>query len=195
MAYVFLKSADSHEHRQNPVWWAVSADRIETMPVSSSYDRYGQKISASDAGDYLELLNQDAVDAANNAASVEFEAGDYVSAYEHAAAFNAVVNSCVRGIDYSLEETTFEGFTYWDGHNWQTVVVSSFDDNNTHEIEDDPETVARLNAALENAEFFAEGCGQKFCRFKDAEVTYSNLADRFEYAEITLDHEFEEVEH
>lgn len=203
MSYVFLKSADRHEHRQNPVWYAVSKDRIEMLNVSDAYDQYGQQISSSDAGDYIEILTQEAAQVANevwndpfaneddpNSFLEKFTIGDYISAYDYRLEFDEVITQCKENVDYEIHKTQFEGFTYWDGHNWKSIVVSSIDDNNTHEIEDDEEIIFRLNTALENGEFVKDGFGTKTYRYKDAEITYSQFSSAWEYAEITLNNEF-----
>jgi hypothetical protein len=199
MSYVFLKVSDRHEHRQNPTWFAVSEGRIETISVSNSYDQYGQNISASDAGDYLELASQKAVDLANeidqNYGDVEYENDrpvrftllDCVTAYDDHDIFQKVIESLEEGVDYKLEETMFAGFNYHDGNNWQTISVDSIDDNHSHEIEDDEEMIARLNAALENAEFETAGVGTETHRHEDAVVTYSQFQCAWEYATITFD--------
>ena len=205
MAYIFLKSADRHEHRNNPRWWAISEDRIETLDVSDSYDQFGQRISSSDAGDYLEILSQAAADVANQAYNedvepgdegfkVAFEVGENVNAYDQCAVFDAIIESDLQdGVDYNLKCTQFDGFNYWDGSNWKTIVTNAPDGNETHEIEDDKGIIARLNEALENEEFVKEGFGTKTFRYKDAEITYSQFSSAWEYAEITLDNDFEEI--
>jgi hypothetical protein len=197
MSYLFLKTSDHNEQLQNPTWFAVSEDRIEVMSVSVSYDDYGQKISASDAGDYLEILSQKAAEIANiewNDQDAEgddfvkkFKVGDTISAYERTLEFDAILSLCEEGVDYKLEETQFSGFNYHDGHKWQTISVDSIDDNNSHEIEEDEEIIARLNAALENAEFESEGFGIETRRHEDAVVTYSQFQSAWEYATITFD--------
>lgn len=201
--YTFLKSADRYEHRDNPMWWAVSSDRIESLAVSDSYDQFGQKISPSDAGDYLDLISDAAVSLANEidanygdveyedeaARPIRFKLHSVVSAFDDHDIFSQIVEKLEEGRDYRLEETQFEGFNFWDGSNFKTIVVSSFDDNNTHEIEEDESIIARLNAALENGELVSEGFGTKTFRYQDAEIKYSQFQAAWEYAEITLDNE------
>lgn len=204
MAYIFLKSADRSEHRDNPRWWAISKDRIETLNVSGSYDQFGQSISSRDAGDYLEIISQAAADVANetwNEPDAEgsdfvtrFKVGDNVSAYEYELEFDEIITQCEEGVDYKLERTKFSGFNYWNGSNWKTIVTSAPDGNETHEIESDEEIVARLNEAMENEEFIKEGFGTKTYRYKDAEITYSQFSSAWEYCEITLNNEFEKAE-
>lgn len=201
MAHQFLKSA--YEFDGN--YEAISEGRIKTLNVSDTYDQYGQKISASDAGDHLELLTETAVKWANDTWNehdaegedyvVKFQIGDIVSAYEHGMEYNKVVTQCEEEIDYNVFKSTCQGFNYWDGNNWRTIVTSSEDDSGvTHEIEDDEEIIARLEAAIENMEFEKEGFGTRTYRYADAIVVESQFSSAWEKYSITLDNEPEEVE-
>lgn len=186
---IFLKTAyefDGH-------YLAIHADKIETLNVSDSYDNFGQKISASDAGDYLEINKDLAVEVDGELR--QFSAGENVCAYDDRYAYDDLIRTFEDGEEITIFRTEFSGFNFWDGHNWKTVVVSSIDDQVTHEIEDDEEIIARLNEALENEEFESEGFGTKNYRYKDAKITYSQFSGAWEYADITLDNDFEEEEY
>lgn len=201
MAHQFLKSA----YEFDGTYEAISENRIETLNVSDTYDQYGQKISASDAGDHLELLTETAVELANDTWNevdaededyvVKFTIGDIVSAYENSDVYREITNNCEEEVDYNVFKSTCQGFNYWDGNNWRTIVTSSEDDGGvTHEIEDDEEIIARLEAAIENMEFEKEGFGTRTYRYADAIVVESQFSDAWEEYSITLDNEPEEVE-
>lgn len=60
-------------------------------------------------------------------------------------------------LDENKNLTTCDGLTYWDGHNWQTVIVPCDNgDELTHEIVTDPALIA-----LQNRSFVKEGFGEE----------------------------------
>lgn len=204
MAYLFLKTSDSHEHRANPVWYAIDESKIETLAVSSSYDQYGQRISSSDAGDYLSLDDSGAVQFANDVYNEQegnndderenlFKVGQNILAFDNSQLFDALADETALGI--TTYRTEFSGFNYWDGHNWKTVSLDGWDtDSSTHTIETDETIIARLNEAIENKEWDRDEPGMEIYRFKDAEITDSAWQGTWEEYSITLDNDFEDGE-
>ena len=60
--------------------------------------------------------------------------------------------------------TEVKGFTFWNGHNWQTITTSFDNGEPTHRIVDDKTIAAELNKAIEEKEFEGEGFGCKIYR-------------------------------
>lgn len=198
MAYKFLKSAYEFDGE----YLAISEGRIETLNVSDTYDQFGQKVSSADAGDHLQLLSETAAKCANDTWNepdaegseyvVKFKIGDVVSAYEHGMEYEEVITQCEEGADYNVVKSTCQGFNYWNGNNWRTIVTSSEDGGGvTHDIEDDEEIIARLEAAIENKEFEKEGFGTRTYRYADAIIVESQFSSAWEKYSITLDNETE----
>lgn len=195
MATIFLKLANDHNNEKK--YFAIDETKIEELNVSDSYDQYGQRISTSDAGDYLEInetvtieTESDWIDEPNEIET--FEAGTNVTAFDQHEAFAALIEKYEDGKEVTLHETKFSGFNYWDGHNWRTVSVSSVDDSHEYEIETDETIVARLNEALENKEEYSTGPGTVTYRYKDIEIVESNWQGHWEEYTITLDNDFED---
>ncbi|SHJ06330.1 hypothetical protein SAMN05443429_10899 [Cruoricaptor ignavus] len=159
--YKFLINKDSEEN----VFRAIDADRIETLRVSETYDQYGQRVSPEDAGACLYLLTEKACEVAKSFHLEQYEEREYrmgeaILAYEDKA-FDEVVDETEEGEDYERDEETCEGFNYWDGSNWQTVVIkyNQSDYWTGWEIVDDEELEKKLNQAIEDMEFESEGGG------------------------------------
>lgn len=151
--YTFLKPANDFEG----VYYAIPSERIETINVSDTYDQYGQSVSAEDAGDYIEILSQECADSVNEEFDESYEVGTHISAFSEGNEFYHIESLFVEDVDYRVYRETIEGFNYWDGSNWKTIVVSG--DYPTHEIEEDEEIVKRLNDALENKQYVSDGFG------------------------------------
>jgi len=193
---IYLKSA----HENDGVYYAINETKIEDIAVSDSFGNCGQKVSSADAGDYIEIFTPWAAVVANETWNDEnaegedfverFTTGDNVSAYDHLFEFDAILEICEEGVDYNLVKEVLRGFTFWNGHNWETVSVDYEFGETTHEIEDDEETIAQLNDAIDNKEFISQGNGLTIYGFKDAEITESQYIDAWEIYSITLENDF-----
>lgn len=171
-SYIFL----TENFNEGPTtYYAIPADKIETLKVSDTYDRNGQRIDHTDAGDYhfdnqysnaekdckKEIaekfgIEADNIHVVNVGGDIEIEAGDG-EAYEFdEAAVNAFIKEW-RERNESLTEV--KGFTYWDGHNWKTITTSVVGGEPTHEIVSDEKLVVELNEAIENKTFEKSGFG------------------------------------
>jgi len=140
--YTFIKSTDP-ENYPNPIL-AISVE-IEEMRVSDTYDHFGQGVSPADAGDFIEILNQKALAVANKAYQ-EFEdededekivIGDLISDYDDGNTFSALNSSAdlEDGVDIHYHASTCKGFNFWNGSNWQSVVVEyEHDGHNDYEV-------------------------------------------------------------
>jgi len=208
MATIFLKLANDENREKKH--FAIEESKMETLNVCESYDQYGQKIGPDDAGDYLEILTQEAADKANEiknnfddydttapddeAPKPRFSIGDNVLAYNDRDIFLALVEEFEDEKEIRIHRTKFQGFVYHDGHNWRTVSVSTIDDDNEYELEGNEEIIARLNEALENKEEHSTGPGKVTYRYKDAEIVKSSWPGNWEQYTITLNNDFEEEE-
>lgn len=160
--YIFL----TENYKQGPViYFAIIEDKIETLNVSDTYAEYGQTIDASDAGDGLELLTQDAIFRMNK--EHELRIGDVVYAYNNQERYTDILDALeaseklIEGVDYVLFRETLKGFNYHDGSNWKTVTVAADNGESSHSILENEELVKILNEAIENREYEREGFGKK----------------------------------
>jgi hypothetical protein len=155
---------------------AISDEQIETLDLYQAYGEYGQQIGHDNAGDCLEILTQEAADAANEAWNehegnegedyeTKYKVGDVVSAYNDSIAFDALIGN--EGVGEYI--STGKGFTYWTGSNHKTIILES--DNPDFEgewsIVYDDEIIAELEAAIENMEFVGESTGIKSYKSED----------------------------
>lgn len=166
--YIFLTNNNSEEQK----YFAIEASKIETLNVSDTYSGYGQKVDAGDAGDHLELLTDKAVKIANDTYNkehsdledydeyiIKFSKGDIISAYDFRSEYDAVVEQTVEDDDYQPFKETCKGFTYWDGHNWQTITVEQENGAPSHSIVDEEDLTEELNEAITNKSFKEKGFG------------------------------------
>jgi len=196
--FIFLTEANS----EGPVvYFAIDAEKISEIPESDTYDRFGQSVSAGDAGNYLELKTQKAVEVANIAyhdshaewddteVLQHFSIGDEILAYEDSNSYDSVVKSGTleEGVDYDVTSTWVKGFNYWDGHNWKTVVVErehTGRDNTSHQILDDQELMAELNEAIENKKFVKSEFGKEKYQSDRWEIVVNNFQGSWASYEI-----------
>jgi len=157
-------------------YYAIHDDKIEVLKESDTYDRYGQIISASEAGNSVLLKTQKAVDIANQAyhdyhaeyddteVVLHYSLYDTIYAFESSSEYDAVIDSSEldKDVDYSIESPWVKGFNYWDGSNWRTVVVEHENGNwGTHVIVDDEELIEELNQAIEDKEYVKSEFGKE----------------------------------
>lgn len=155
--YTFLQK--QHEKLNGiTMYAAISEDRIEEFDLYTAYGQYGQQIGHNSAGDCLEILTDAAAQKANDAWNemygdedvfeTRYKVGDIVSGDD--SLFDTLVDQ--EGVNLSI--WTAKGFTYWDGHNHKTIILSS--DNPGFEgdwsIVEDEELIEELQEAIENME-------------------------------------------
>ena len=196
--FIFLTEANSEGQ---VVYFAIDAEKIKEIPESDTYDRFGQPISAGEAGNYLELKTQKAVDVANQAyhdfhaewddteVLQHFSIGDEILAYEDSNSYDSVVKSGTleEGVDYDVTSTWVKGFNYWDGSNWKSIIVErehTGRDNTSHQILDDQELIARLNEVIENKKFVKSGFGKEVYQSGNWEIVVSNFQGSWATYEI-----------
>lgn len=176
-------------------YFAISKDRIETMKASETYDRFGQLVDEVDAGDYVCLLTQKAVDLANKIANEEreenhnnsdsdeefekneiYSLNDTVSAYDNRDIFTAIRELDETDFDHISEEV--KGFNYWDGNNWKTVTIECEYNEPSHEVIEEKLSV-EINEAIENVEFTHSGFGVQVGKYNDWVVISSQWQGDF----------------
>jgi len=193
--YKFIQEKYPETNEVKP-WLAISEDVIETLNDSDTYGNYGQKVSAYDAGDSIELRSQKAVNTANKTAKEleldqDFEIGSIVSAFDNIELYDNIIDDIEEDEDYLLYCSTSEGFNYWDGSNWKTVTVSSEVGEPSHELIDDEVLEKELNNAIEESEFVKEGFGRKVYETEKYWIVDSNFQNHFESYEVYNKDEFE----
>jgi len=139
-------------------WFAVREDWFSWVPLSSTYTDDGELVGHYRAGDHLEILTPAAAKFAREADEDEreWEVGDVILAYEDYDLFS----SC-KGEDGFDLQTTYKvlAYTYWDGHNWKSLIIADqIANEETHEIADD-DTARRLQARRNFARLKSERAG------------------------------------
>lgn len=178
---------------ENNAYLAISENRIETLNVSDTYDGNGQQISHYDAGDGFTLETKKAVDAINSYCEENeltyhlFKKGDYVSAFEHQDAFNAIFETDIgeEGMDYILYLTEVKGFNYWDGSNWKTIITQSDDGWIDYEVLDNEDLESELNEAIDTMDFIGESYGHRYYETDSYIIDESAFASAFEAYTVT----------
>lgn len=166
--YVFLKKADDSED----VYYAIDPAKIETLNLFETYDGFGQQVGHYNAGDYhpdnsaspavQDCLNAIAEKFGIDTDGIEFRGDEieFEGVPDNVAAIRDFVSSWIAD---NASIGTCEGFTFWNGHNWQTVIVSAEWDEGaiTHTVINDDKLISELSEALENRSFVKEGFGEK----------------------------------
>lgn len=201
--YIFL----TKNFTEGPtIYFAIPADKIETLNLSDTYDQFGQIISSCDAGDSIELLSEKAVAIANKELENEnegwenteedlYKIGAVISAYDSHHIYDTILEGlekhCIEGEDFNAYKETVKGCTYWNGHNWQTVTVSKDYGEPSHSIIDDENLVAELNEAIENKEFEKERFGIKIYKAGGYVIVDNYCQGAWASYELTTEEEIE----
>ncbi len=174
--YIFL--IDKNNECET-VYNAISADRIETLRASGTYDRNGQKVGTDLTGDSVELHTEKAVQVAQRIADEQgaeyiFEIGDLINGYDNSDIYDeaeeALTAECEEGEDFTLTFTEYKGFNYSDGSNWKSIITDAAEYDADWEILDDEQLEKELNEAIENAELTEEDFGKKIYETDKYEV-------------------------
>ena len=190
--FIFL----TENSNQEVVFFAIPENQVKDMLMSSTYDKNGHTVPHCESGDFITLLTDNSVKAANDSYneffSAEqdyeyttiFEIGDCVYAYDNTNVFDAVIESCKES-EYSLDGETIKGFNYTDGNaNSRTVVVESFSMETTHTILENPALIEELNLAIETAEFVKYKKGSEIYKTEKHRITNSFYEGSWESYEI-----------
>ena len=141
-----------------------------TANLCENYDRYGQKVGHTDAGDYHpdnsyspayeECLKAVAEKFGVNTEGATFR-GDEIEFEDDPGSLKEIQAFVTAWIEENQNLETCEGFTFWNGHNWQTIITACDQDSAiTHQVVDD-ETLAELVWAIVSREFVKEKFGEK----------------------------------
>ena len=184
--YQFI-TAKNEENRRGIVYLAISQE-IETLAMSDTYGNCGQKIDAGDAGDYCELLTENAVKLANeyneeNDDETRYVIGDIINAYNNSYLYDHLSENCSEG-DLEFQKSGLKGFNYWDGSNWATVSVEADYGETSHTLIEDEELIEKLNKAIDEKEFVKEGFGTETYKTDEYVIVQSNFQGNFESYEI-----------
>ena len=109
--YQFI-TAKNEENRRGIVYLAISQE-IETLAMSDTYSNYGQQVSPGDAGDYCELLTENAVKLANeyneeNDDETRYVIGDIINAYNNSYLYDHLSENCSEG-DLEFQKSGLKG--------------------------------------------------------------------------------------
>lgn len=176
MKTIFLKKTYSDGPE---TFYAIPESKIENLEVWSTYDQFGQIIGHENAGDYhfdnsyCDLLIVDCKKAISEKFGIDVEkitivnmgGSDFIiepgDGEEHG--FNeSQVNKFIEEFRKENESLTMcKGFSYWDGHNWKTVITEIDNSDAEWEIVSDEKLIADLTKAIEEKEFESEGFGEK----------------------------------
>jgi hypothetical protein len=208
--YIFLKETDGEN-----IYYAISPERIETLNVADTYDSYGQQVGHYNAGDYhFDNSESSCQDDCCKAIQEKFQVGvcldgEMVSSIDNEEAddyqnfievddegadeHNKMVQLIIDINEFISEWreeneslNTCQGFNYWDGHNWKTVITSfEYDGYPSHEIIDDEELIQSLNQAIESKEYVKSGFGFEEYEFEDWKIIDSHFEGTWAAYEIT----------
>jgi hypothetical protein len=184
--YIFLTKTNTQGEEIK--YYAIPENKIELLNLSETYTGFGQTVSPADAGDYLTLISQKAVDFANQAyhsnhvaadddteVLQKFSIGDYISAYDYSEYDEILIaDDLEKEVDFSVEYTTCKGFNFWDGHNHKTIITGSYvHDFLEYEIISDKEIIKRLRTAISKMKEVSRGAGYIDYRHGSVNITES----------------------
>lgn len=185
-------------------YYAISEDRIEPINYSDTYDGYGQKVSSSDAGDYLYLDTDKAVEVANRCAnkyeeyeevSADYSIGAYISAYDERALYDDILDAYnvyeLTDSDIQINKSTVEGFNFWNGHNWRTITTGVGGYGPTHIVVSDETLIKELQEAVDNMKFTKHLPGLKIYSYGKYRIVESCFQASWAFYEIFLANEAE----
>lgn len=197
--YIFLTKVQ--QDTANTEYFAIPESQLEVMYVSDTYGLYGHQISPSEAGDYLELLTENAVLKANELHLNEhrhyddkealelFKLADIVSAYDYSHIYeNILSSSLVEDDDYMTFRSECQGFNYWNGQDWKTILVQH-DDNDIldWQIVKDKKLIKRLRIALTAKSYKSKGAGVQYYEYGHTQITESFWEGSWESFKLTVE--------
>lgn len=203
--YIFLTK--THNEGET-IYYAILEDRIETLNIFETYDNYGQLCGHYNAGDYtIENNASDAKADCEKAIEEKFNLGGVVInddkvysidneevyySFDDDSDFQKLVISINEFIEEWKNEnecySEVKGFTFWNGHNFQTIITKIDDGEPTHNVVDDEDLVKELNEAIENKSFEAAGFGCDVYSHNNWVVVDSNWqGDWASYELMTVD--------
>jgi hypothetical protein len=197
--YIFLTKVQ--QDTANTEYFAIPESQIEEMYVSDTYSMYGNQTTPSEAGDYLELLTEKAVSLANKAYHDEyadyddteivqhFSIGCSISAYDYSQVYDNIVSSQLQeDEDYVAFKNGCQGFNYWNGQDWNTILVQH-DDNDVldWQIVKDKKLIKRLRIALTAKSYKSKGAGVQYYEYGHTQITESFWEGSWESFKLTVE--------
>ena len=162
MSYIFLINTESKETE----YFALPKNALKQMPLSETYDDYGQVVGSDNAGDHLVVKSKKAVKIINAkmkdlGENKRYKVGDVISDYDDSDAFMVAKYLGSRNVD--LIYTMCKAYNYWDGHNWASIVVESdIDGYYEWELVEDSQLEKSLNHAVKSKKFVRNNAGITF---------------------------------
>lgn len=106
------------------MYFAIDSSRIETLNVSDTYDRWGQPISSYDAGDFVEITDfvKFSLQHPELVESMRMSEDDILCFDGHSDIFFEL-ERIGEGDYFNFYFTECRGFNYWNGNNWQTILL------------------------------------------------------------------------
>lgn len=156
-------------------FYAISSDKIEKLAYSDTYDQFGQKVGVDDAGDWLTLKTELAIDYVDYLFNTRYKIGDTITAYDEYTIYTSLLTKFGENSkDIDVEKSWIKGFNYWDVHNWKTIVVEyEYDGFPTHEIIDDEDLIKKLNQVIDDMNFVEHKFGYKLYQKEEFNVIES----------------------
>ncbi len=187
---------------------SIPTSMIKDMYIHDTYGEYGQIIGYSDSGDYSVFnhscdLYQECINAVNEKFLSDFETEDieinddfsiYWSGYDKEGNYVELSDDLKEKIQKFIEEyeeanchyDECQGFNFWNGHNWDSVIVQrEFDDFKSHELIDDKFLIKELNEAIDKSKFYKDGTGYREYRYGKWSLVISQWQGHFEDFEIS----------
>lgn len=102
---------------------------FEVINISETFNRYGQRVGNSNAGDHLSISKDFSLEIDEE--TVDFIEGQIISANDNHLYFTAILIGAPEDVFESHQETLI-GYTYYDGHNYKTISIQVENGESTH---------------------------------------------------------------
>lgn len=165
--------------------YIIDTSEFKMMPISSTYDRYGQKVTAEDAGDYLTVSSQSLLNKVNNELKETLELNEIVSAYDHPHAFE-YIKEHGNSDEYEITEHMCKAYNYFDGSNYKSVIIECDTFETFYEKVDQQEEEAILGEYEDKSEVEEHNTGVKTFVGQKYLFRESQFAGAWEVAQVQL---------
>lgn len=214
--YIFLTKTEQ-EAREPKFYYAISENSIKKLNLFETYDNSGLLTGHTNSGDYAiendysnakeDCLHEITKNFLNDkdkellSEYVEFKnIQDYLnieddkivigkSLYTYLSSKADKINTFIENWRKENEVyTECEGFNYWDGHNWKSIIVKSdLDGWLEWEILNDEDLTLKLNHAIDKMEFIKEGFGTREYKYNNISILETAFADDFSSYQVTIE--------
>lgn len=190
--YTYIRKKEEYQDSGDiQVIYAISQD-IEEMEMADTYDRFGQAIDAGEAGNSVTLLSEKAVRFANQNSENEYSLYDVLSAYDADEMYQKIIDSSElkEDEDYEVFAEKVKGFNYWDGSNYQSVLIyAEHSEVEWEEVEG--EEAQLLEEEIEEKEYIKDGFGKNLYESEKYWIVYNYCQGSFSSYELFLKEEYE----